>query len=61
MGLIPIAYYTLYLRVDVEDFGGGQELPTEALMPAVALFCLTWTILHNALHLTEEDIVTPFE
>lgn len=58
--LPPLAYYTGYLQVDVDSFGGGQELLTEALMPSVALFVLTWTAVYNALHLTSEDILQPY-
>ena len=47
---LPIAYYTAYLEVDVEDYG-SQELLMEGAMPGVAVFVLLWTGLFNALHL----------
>jgi len=47
---LPIAYYTAYLEVDVEDCG-SQELLKEGTMPGVAVFVLLWTGLFNALHL----------
>ena len=47
---VPMAYYTSYLQVDVEDYG-SQELMMEGAMPAVAVYVLVWTTLYNGLHL----------
>ncbi len=47
---LPIAWYTAFLEVDVEDYG-SQELLMEGAMPGIAVFVLLWTALFNALHL----------
>jgi hypothetical protein len=47
---IVYAYYSLFQRVNEEDFGGVSEILKEGLMTSFATFIVTWIILFSALH-----------
>jgi len=43
-------YFSMYQRVDEEEFGGISEILKEGLMTSLATFFVTWIILYSALH-----------
>ena len=48
-------YYSVYLKVDVEDYG-QFNLISEGFMPSFGLFLLVWSIFHNVIRVSDEDI-----
>lgn len=42
--------YSLYLKVDEEDFGGHGALLQEGLFASVTLFLLAWTLVFSLAH-----------
>lgn len=61
-GLLPIiafvalssgamyAVYSLYLKLDAEDFGGDGTLLQEGLFASMTLFFLSWTLVYSLVH-----------
>ncbi|KAK9835965.1 hypothetical protein WJX81_002039 [Elliptochloris bilobata] len=50
-GALLLAYsWYQNLRLDEEEYGGHQLLLMEGLMPAIAVFLLSWIIVYNAIH-----------
>jgi len=47
---IVYAYYSLFQRINEDDFGGVSEILKEGLMTSFATFVVTWIILYSALH-----------
>jgi hypothetical protein len=47
---IVYVYFSMFQRVNEEDFGGISEIFKEGLMTSFATFVVTWIILYSALH-----------
>jgi len=43
-------YFSVFQRVDEEEYGGVSEILKEGLMTSFATFFVTWIILYSALH-----------
>lgn len=43
-------YFSIFQRVNEEEFGGVSEIMKEGLMTSFATFIVTWIILFSALH-----------
>ena len=52
---LVFCYYSAYLNVDVDDYG-QFDLISEGFMPSFGLFVLVWSIVHNVMRVTEEEI-----
>ncbi len=52
---LMFCYYSVYLKVDVQDYG-QFDLISEGFMPSFGLFVLVWSILHNIIRVSDEDI-----
>lgn len=44
------AVYSLYLKLDAEDFGGDAALLQEGLFASMTLFLLAWTLVYSLVH-----------
>ena len=48
--VLMLLYYSRYLRVDEEEFGGRGKLLMEGFVPAMFTFILSWTTVYTLLH-----------
>jgi len=44
-------YYTKFLGVDDEEFGGTWELLKEGFMPSFGVFLVSWIISYNVIYI----------
>jgi len=54
-GLLYI-YFTIFQKVDEEEYGGPWELTKEGFMASFAGFLVTWTIVYSGLHFSDQDL-----
>ncbi|KAG0571625.1 hypothetical protein KC19_VG028400 [Ceratodon purpureus] len=47
---IVYGVYSLYLRLDGEDFGGDARLLQEGFFASMTLFLLGWTLVYSLIH-----------
>jgi len=43
-------YYSLYLKVDHEEFGGHETLLQEGMFASMTLFLLAWILVYSVFH-----------